>query len=314
MNALDRMGRLGQAGDAMIIGVAFLAILILTVLGFAFYFATHKPQVDLAYVPPEVTADDDLTKGKSNNELNQDARIIQAGVKRDDDQRKAAGTALSDQAQAIGDATDTATTVEASRLSTLQTAFISEGDRRLKALEDASKLVPKLTTPQQDMIKKQITDETTAITGLKAKAAAESNFDAFSADKTALEKEYGNYLLVLSQTYLLVWANSQSGVEDKINVLGGKYQERLNSAGNQGKDTSQAQILLNTFQAGKTTSSGLTAAALKSVTAVKPGDYNANRSVLKTYYSQLSNAHDEFNKVLTAASGLSSEMTKFGSQ
>jgi hypothetical protein len=241
-------------------------------------------------------------------------QIVAKGLERDDTQRQAADKVLSDQAQTIGDDSDTAITVEASRLSTLQTQFISEGDRRLQALSDASKLTAKLPADQQDITSKLITDENTAITGLKAKAAAESTFDAFSADEKALDKEYGNYLLALGQVYLLTWANGQSALEDKVNIVGGKYQERINDADSQGKDTAQAQIFLNTFQAGKTTATGLTATVLKAVPPIKPGDYNANRSVLRTYYAQLSTAHDNLKKSQDASTGLAGEMSKFSAQ
>jgi hypothetical protein len=195
-------------------------------------------------------------------------------------------------------------------LSTLQTAFISEGDRRLKALTAAQQLLPKLTTDQQAIVKKLIIDESTAITGLKAKAASEATFDGFTADKTALDKEYGNYLLAIAQASLLTWANGQSALEDKINILGGKYQERLNTATDRGQDTSAAQVLVNTFQASKTTASGLTTTVIKTVPTVKPGDYNANRSVLRTYYTQLSTAHDNTGKAVQTASSLTSLMAK----
>jgi len=300
----------GEAGDAMVLGIASLVLLVLVVIGVGFYFLTHKPEVGVVYTPPTVSADDALSAGKTNNELAQDARIFNAGMKRDQEQLQGAGSVLSDQAQPIEES-GAATNVQASRLSTLQTAFISEGDRRLKSLDDAAKLLPRLDTTQQTTIKKQLTDEITVITGLKSKAASETTIEAFMEDKTALDKEYGNYLLVLAQTYMFVWANGQTALETKVNVLGGKFQERVNDGSSSGDDVAQAQILINTFQAGKTTAIGLTADALKAVTAVKPGDYNANRSVLKTYYSKLSNAHDELNKSLTATTGLVNQISTF---
>jgi hypothetical protein len=280
------------------------------VIGGAFYLATLKDAPTLTYTPPAVTADDALSQGKTNNELIQDARIINEGVKRDDTQRQAADAAIGDQPQAIGDSNDTSTTVEASRLSTLQTAFISEGDRRLKTLDATLQLFPKLNTQQQTAAKKLITDESTAITGLKAKAASESTFDAFTVDKASLDKEYGNYLLAISQVNLLVWANGQTKVEDKANVLGGKYQERLNTASDHGQDTSAAQVLVNSMQANKTTGSALTASILKDIPTIKPGDYNANRSVLRTYYTKMSNAHDNLSNVVKSASSLTTLMAK----
>lgn len=309
-SSTSRLTRYNQHGSAAIVGIICLVVFALVVIGVAFYLATIKDQPTLTYTPPAVTADDPLSDGKSNNELIQDARIINEGVKRDDTQRQAADAALADQAQAIGDNNDTNTTVESSRLSTLQTAFISEGDRRLKSLDTTTQLLPKLTAEQQPAAKKLITDESTAITGLKAKAAAEGTFDTFSVDKTALDKEYANYLLAISQVNMLVWANGQSAVESKVNVLGGKYQERLNTAADHGQDTSAAQVLVNSLQASKSTATDLTTAALKAVPIVKPGDYNANRSVLRTYYTQLSTAHDNLSNVLKSASSLTTEMAK----
>jgi len=291
------------------VGIVLLVVLALVVVSIAFYFATHKAQPTLTYTPPAVTADDNLSPGKSNNELIQDARIVNAGLTRDEEQQKAAEAALNDVPQAIGDSSDTSTTVEASRLSSLQTAFISESDRRLKSLNDTLQLLPRLTTTQQTQMKKLITDETTAITGLKAKAAAETTTEAFAADKTAFDKQYGNYLLAIAQTNLLVWANGQTALESKVNILGGKYQERLNDASSQGGATATGQTYINTYQAGKTTAQGLTADALKLTVAVKPGDYNANRSVLRTYYGKMDTAHKELAKAVKAASDLTTVMS-----
>ncbi len=302
--------RNNQRGSAALIGIICLVVLALVVIVGAFYLASIKEQPTLTYTPPPVTADDKLSDGKSNNELLQDARIVNEGVKRDEVQRLATDAALSDQAQSIGDATDTSTTVEAKRLPTLQTAFISESDRRLKTLDDTLQLLPKLTTAQQPVVKKFITDESTAITGLKAKAASESTYEAFTADKAALDKEYGNYLLAVSQINLLVWANGQTALEEKVNVLGGKYQERLNTASGKGQDISAAQIIVNSLQADKITANGLTAAALKDSTAVKPGDYNANRSVLRTYYTKLNTAHERLSNVIKSAGSMTSLLAK----
>lgn len=300
-----------QTGRARVIGIIAMTLLVIVVISVGLYFVSHQEKPGLVYQPPAVTADDKLSEGKSNNELLQDARVINEAIKRGGTQRSVVGVVLDDQPQTIGDsASDPSTTVETNRLSALQTAFISESDRRLKALNDTVQLLPKLTTEQQTSIKKLVTDETTVITGLKAKAASEATPEAFSQDKTNLDKQYGNYLLAIAQVNLLVWANDQAAIETKVNILGGKYQERLNEAGGDGKDTASAQILVNSLQANKTTSTGLTASVLKDVPVIKAGEYNANRSVLKTYYAKLSIAHDQLGSVIKSASGLTVEMRK----
>jgi hypothetical protein len=294
-----------QRGAAVLVGIICLAVLLLVGSIVAFLVLTQKEQPKITYQAPPVSADDKLTAGKSDNELVLDGRIIKAGLDRDNDQRSAATNVLADQALAIGDTTsDPATSVEQSRLSSLQTTFISESDRRLKALSAAQQLLPKLSDDQRPSSNKQISDETTAITGLKAKAASETTLAGFADDKTSLDKEYGNYLLATAQVYLLVWANAQSTLEGKMNIFGGKFQERLNAINSQGVDTSTAQTYLNTLQAKKTTATDLTDGSLKLIAVVKPGDYTANRSVLITYQKRLSTAHDQLSTGLDAAGSL----------
>ena len=307
-----RWRRPNQRGAAVLIGIVSLAVLLVIVIGVAVYFAGHKDKPVIVYTPPPVSADDDLTRGTSNNEVAQDTRILAAGVKRDGDQRTAADNLLDDQALAIGDTTsDPATAVEQSRLSSLQTAFISESDRRLKAMGGAQQLLQRLTDDQRPASNKQLSDEVTAVTGLKAKAASETTVDGFTADKAALDKEYGNYLLAVAQVYLLVWANAQGSLEARLNVVGGKFQERLNNASDNGQNTAVAQTVLNSLQANKSTSSDLTTKAMATVIAIKPGDYNANRSVLRTFYNQMSTAHDQLANASQSANSLARAVAQY---
>lgn len=285
-----------QRGAAAIVGIILIVILVLAAATFAYFALTQKSDPRLTVETPKVIADDLLTEGNSNNELTIDRMIVEAGLERDEEQRKTAEKVLNDEKLPVGDGVTASTTVEAARLSQLQTEFIAETDRRLKNLNEALTKSGDLPTDQKTQVQKYINDEITILTGLKAKSAAETTRDAFLADRDELDKEYTNYLMAVTQVYLLLWAHDQTILGEKINVLGGKFQERLNDASNSGNGIASAQTLLNSYQAAKTTAKDTTAKALKATTELKPSTFNANKAVLKSYYDQLTVAHAELGK------------------
>ena len=286
------------------VGVAILAVLLLAVVTIAYYALTTKSSTGLQVAKPQVTADDPLTAGNTGGELAVDRLIVKAAYDRDETQRAAVEKILADEPLPVGGAATTDTTVQQSTLSTLQNEFIEEADRRLKALNESLKKTAELEPAQKPDVTKTINDEITALTGLKAKAAAETSEAAFQADVKALEAQYLNFLLGYVQAPMLVWANDQTKLNDKINVWGGKFQERLNDAGSSGNSIATAQTQLNSYQTNKTRAKDATTIALKAAFAAKPGSYEANRSVLKTYYAQLANAHNEVKNAMATADQL----------
>ncbi len=301
-----------QRGAAAMVGVILIVLLLLGAAIFGYFALTAgKEEATLTVNPPSVNADDLLTAGKTNNELVIDTKIIEAGFKRDEEQRKEAETVLNDKSLPVGDGVTSATVVEASRLSQLQTEYINEVDRRLTALEVTTKLLTDLTVDQRNAAKILINDETTILTGLKAKAAAETTTEAFLADRAELEKEYINFTLAQSQVRMWLWANDQTILDEKVNVLGGKFQERINAASNSATSTAKAQTILNSYQTNKKLAKDLTASAINSVTEVKPNTFNANRPVLKSYYDKLALAHNEIEKALRSATQLTTEIRTY---
>lgn len=298
--------KLGQRGDAVVVGIVCMVVLVLFAIGFFLLLNSQKEKPILTVNQPKVSADDSLTSGRSNNELVQDALILTAGNKRDSDQLDAATKTLNDQAQAI-DATSTDstdTTVEQDRLSQLQTAFGSESDRRISNLKDALGMIGQLTKDQQNILEPLLNAEVGTISALKTRAASETATDAFNVDKDNLDKEYVGYLLLISQVKMLAWADDQSILNTKYNTLGGKFQERLNDASGQGASIADSQTVLNNYQAHKTNATAATTKVLKELPTIKAADYNANRAVLKTYLSQLSSAHTELTGALDNAKSL----------
>jgi hypothetical protein len=300
-----------QHGAAVIVGVSIITLLLLVAAGFGYFALTSKSKASLTVVPPTVTANDSLTQGKTNNELLIDTMIISKAIDRDEDQRKVAEAALADKPLPVGDGVTTSTTVEAQRLSQLQTEFIGETDRRLKILADLSSVINKLASNQKTILNKLVADETTVLTGLKAKAASETTQQAFLSDRDELDKEYVNFTLAVAQTHMLFWADDQAVLYTKVNVLGGKFQERLNAASDQGTSVAKAQISLNSYQTNKTTIKDNTTSALQLLTDVKPNTFNANRAVLKSYYNRLATSHNELKKALVTSQDLLLQIRAF---
>jgi hypothetical protein len=285
-----------ERGAAVIIGVLLIVVLLLGASIFAYLALTQKSTPSLVADQTTVAADDLLAAGSSNGDLVTDYRIIVAGVKRDGDERDTVKGILADTSLPIGDGVSASTTVEAERLSQMQTEYIKEADRRLDILNTTADKAEKLTSDQKTNSVKYIGDEVTALTGLKAKAAAETDKDAFLKDRDDLDDEYVNYLMSISQVYLLLWGNDQQVLAEKANVLGGKMQERLNDASNAGKSIATAQTLLNTYQTSKKTAQDTNEKALKATMAIKPSTFNANKAVLQAHYNELATAHDSLQK------------------
>lgn len=298
-----------QRGVA-VIGIVLLALLVLGGIGFVGWTLSQNPEPVIKYTPPAVSADDPLTEGRSSKEIVLDVRILEAIIKRADGYRVAVANSLNDEPLAI-EASETGSAVEQERLSKLQTDFIAECDRRIKVLTETQDLLDKLTDSQRPTVEGLINKEITALNGMKARVANAADLNAFASDRQALNQEYNAYLLALVQTNLLVFADDQSVLGDKINRVGGKFQERINEASSSGRPTATAQTALNSYQANKVTARGLTDNVLKVVPTIKPGEQGSNRAVLKTYYEQLATAHNELTKALDSAKKLAVEVQKF---
>lgn len=299
-----------QSGHALVVGIIAMVLLAVAAIGFLVLVSSQKEKPVLTVNQPNVNADDTLTTGKSNNELAQDVRILMAGNKRDGEQADAANKTLSDAPQPIVDDTSTDTTVETDRLSQLQIVYGKEVDRRVAALKEAQGMLNQLTQAQQNALQPSLAAEIGALGGLKTRATTESSREAFDVDKANLDKEYYNFLLYISQVKLLACADDQAVLVDKYNTLGGKFQERLNTASNNGTDVSMTQITLNNYQAHKTKAKNNVTEVLQTVPGIKAGDYNANRAVLKTYQAKLQAAHDEMAAALTNATTLTLAIQK----
>ncbi len=299
-----------ESGQVALVGIVLMVVLVVGAIGFTAWTLTRDDAPVITYTPPPVKPDDQLSAGKSSKELVQDVKILEAMAERATEYKKTALVGLNDRQLSIG-TSSTTTAVEQERLSALQTDFIAECTRRIKTLGQLQSALPKLTNSQRPIVEQLVNKEITDLNGMKARVATADSQDAFDAARQMLNQEYANYLLALSQSNLLVWANDQTNAEAKYNTLGGKFQERINEASSNGKSTAEAQTALNGFQAGKATATNLTGQVVKVVPVIRAGEYGANRSVLKTYYDQLTTAHNELAKALANAKTLAIEAQKF---
>lgn len=299
----------GVAAAGLIL-IAVFVLLIGAAIGLAVWTASSKTEQIIQYTPEAAEPDDPLTAGKSTKEIYRDVAILEASMKRQSEYQVAADKVLQDRPQA-GSTDPTASTVEQARLSQLQTLFISEAGRRIDNLTGAQKLLPKVTDSQRPVIEQLINKEITDLNANKARIAATANATALASEQQVMNQEYNAYLLALAQLNLLIWADDQSLVNDKVNIIGGKFQERIDEAGSSGKPTATSQTLINGYQANKVTAKDLTAKVIRVLPTIKPGEHNSNRSVLKTYYDQLNTAHNEHIKALASAKKLAAEVQQF---
>jgi hypothetical protein len=297
-------------GAAKIVGVIIAVILLLIAGVFGYLAVTQKNEPQLVVDTAQVSADDLLTSGKTDNDLETDYKIIAAGTKRDGEERDTTKTALDDEALPVGTGVTADTTVQTARLSQLQTEFNKEVDRRLAKLKEVSAKTDKLTDAQKTLSDKYILDETTALTGLKTKATAETSVDELLKDRDALDKEYDSYRMVVVQVYMLLWANDQRILAEKANVLGGKLQERMNDASNHGVSIAHMQTLLNGYQTNKEQAKSLNESTLVLVEAVQPATFNGTKPVLQSYFDNFSKAHDALQKTSDMSKDVIIELEK----
>lgn len=315
MNRMTRPDRPARARTAMrghvaIAGIILMVLLVVGFIGFMVWTASVKEQPIVRYTPPEASADDPIAAGKSTKEIYQDVSVLQAAYERGSQHQKTVAKVLEDKPLTIGNDQTTAV-VEEDRLSKLQTDFTAECERRIKQLNAALPLLNKLTEAQRPVTEGLINKQLTDLTAMKARVAAATTTDGFAAERQQLNEQYNAYLLTVLQANLLMWGDDQAVMETKVNVVGGKFQERINEASGEGKATATAQSALNGYQSSKTAAIDLTGKVIRIVPTIRPGEHNSNRSVLKTYYDQLTTAHIELNKTVENGKKLAAEVQAF---
>lgn len=300
-----------QAGVISSLGLGLMILVVFAVIGLTVWVVAGNNKPSLVYTPPKVTADTPISAGKSTKEIIQDVRVLDAGYKRVEADEASAEKALQDK-QYTGDGDVSSVDQQQGDLSEMQTIMIKESNRRIQAMAKAKPLLKRLTSSQRPAVEQLLNGETSILNDLKQKVIKVSDVDSLDPIQQELNGEYNNYLLGLAQVNLLAWANDQANLNEKFNKVGGKFQERADTASNNGQSIATMQTILNGYQANKLTARSLTNGVIRVVPTIRPGEQESNRSVLRTYVTQLTTANNELSKANAAAKKLVIQVQNFG--
>lgn len=299
-----------QAGVISSLGLGLMILVVFAVIGLTIWIVAGNNKPSLIYTPPKVTADTPISAGKTTKEIIQDVRVLDAGFKRTEIYKASSEKALADK-QYTGDGDASSVDQQQDDLSEMQTVFIKESNRRIQAMTKAKPLLKRLTSSQRPAVEQLLEGEISILNNLKQQVVKVTDVNELDPQQQELNGEYNNYLLGLAQVNLLAWANDQATLNEKFNKVGGKFQERADTASNNGQSIAAMQTILNGYQANKLTARSATNGVIRVVPTIRPGEQESNRSVLKTYVTQLTTANNELSKANVAAKKLAAQVQSF---
>jgi chromosome segregation ATPase len=206
------------------------------------------------------------------------------------------------------------TAAQQQELKNLQISAKDEINRRIGHLNDVSSLLDndsKLLSKIDETIKHKVDDRGEKLVQLKKKLSQESSYPAAQKDVQQLKKDYSRYDLTLQKGFLLASADYQQSLEAKLSKLANKCHARMDTAASEGTDTSSQLITLNDLQSNLESADSATKTVVTKVPPIKHGTYQANRSVLISYYEQLQNATHNMQQAFADAQQLVAAIQKY---
>lgn len=207
-----------------------------------------------------------------------------------------AGTAL-----AAGTATSTVTPAPAGiGLTNLKQACEAAIDKRLGSLATLGTTVSTntyLTADHKALLGGEITGETTGLTALRAKIAADTVRSVLVADCRSIVDEYRVYLLMTPKVHLMIAGDAAVAIGARFGDLAAKLQADINVDKASGKDVTDAQRDLNNMEAAVASATGAAApvpTVLNFALPLNPSDYLNDRQDVLTARSDVNTAHTDF--------------------
>jgi hypothetical protein len=180
------------------------------------------------------------------------------------------------------------------QLNTIITRGTQEINRRLdslKTLGDKINSATRLTSADKTLLINQVNAETTSLTNLRAKLAADTSLTEARTDARSITAEYRVYALIVPKIAIIRMADSILQTSSKLSALAEKIQTRIDQAKSAGKNTASIQIQLDSMNE-IITEANITANSLQAkVITLQPTDYNNDHTILSGYRDQLKSAH-----------------------
>lgn len=192
----------------------------------------------------------------------------------------------------------------ATKLTNLKTKGAAEVDRRLSNLAGASERITaakRLSDTDKAALTKQIQDEVTGLTALKAKLAAETAIAGARADVASVVTDYRVYALMLPKARLVAATDAADVAITNLKDLSAKLTTRLSAAKSNGKDTVALETKVAEINAALSEAAAKTDGLATKLLAIQPSDYNTSHTVLTGYRQSLNEAVVSINKAKAAA-------------
>jgi len=192
------------------------------------------------------------------------------------------------------------TSTEQTKLTTIISKGNQEIERRITALNEASKVVAqteKLSAGDKQALTYEINSTVAGLTALKGKLAVDTTLIDARTDARSILTQYRVYALVLPKARLVKVADGQIALEAKFSDLSTKFLQRFSELKAAGQDISTLEVTLSNMNIKVENASAISAAIQTKVIALQPSDYNTDHTILSGDRDQLKTAHDD----LTAA-------------
>ncbi len=172
----------------------------------------------------------------------------------------------------------------------------NEVSRRLTSLSGLLAKInaaTKLSASDKAALIAEVNAEIAGLTTLKTTVDNDGDVTSAKTDAQSIVTDYRVYALVVPKVQLVITADRQQVIEDKLTALAAKVQTSINTAKTAGKDTTNLQKQLDDLTAKTQAAQAISSDVETKVLALQPSDYNNDHKILSAYRDQLKTARGD---------------------
>lgn len=186
------------------------------------------------------------------------------------------------------------TSAEATRAERAKEKAAKEIDRRIESLNKMLTNVTALSKVSdvfKGNLKTNVQTQIDSLTALKAKIESDTDLPTLKEDIKKITESYRVYMVVMPQARISAAADRMATIINMFLGTGTKLQARINTAKADGKDTTEAQKLIDDMAAKLASAKGHAEAALNAVTPLVPD--NGDKAVATSNQEAIKKAQAE---------------------
>lgn len=181
-------------------------------------------------------------------------------------------------------------------LTNIQSRGAAEITRRLNTLNTLQSKISAakhLTSGDQSALSLEVTGELGGLSTLQTTLANDQTCADARSDAKSIYSEYRVYALVVPKVQIIKAADDQQVTEGKLTTLAGKLQIRITADQLKSLNVTTLQTELNDMTTQTNNAQALSSSVEAAVLTLQPSDYNADHTILSTYYTELKTAHSD---------------------